>query len=439
MQKYILGERKRIMRKTKKILAAALACIMAFSVSACSGGTSGGEASSAADSSADTGEASSAAEGEAASTASDDGPIVIGFLGWSSGADAMYGLVPQHLLETYFKKVNAEGGWLGREIDFRTYDISGLDGDFSEAVNAANKLIQSGAVAILGPSNSTQGAAVAELCNRAGVLHIPSSASQLATVDDEGNVRPYTYRSGPVNTDQVDTMAAYTYYELDNPKVAILYETTQIDTVDMANAYKNTFTELGGEIVGEATYQINDVEFRAQLTSLAQSDPDYIFMPVMGYKEAGYAANQLAELGLSDIKLIGNYVYDTEDLLSLAGPALEGCIFATDGDLDDPRFDEIKAEYAEYQEATGMALHMPGLKAYNEAKILEYAVLTSKSVNPDDMRKALDETEGFEMITGPNRGYDPETHNLLGLEFTIKTVKDGQFESLGKYSMPTEK
>ena len=53
--------------------------------------------------------------------------------------------------------------------------------------------------------------------------------------------------------------------------------------------------------------------------------------------------------------------------------------------------------------------------------------------------KDLDETEGFEMITGPNRGYDPETHNLLGLEFTIKTVKDGQFESLGKYSMPTEK
>lgn len=425
------------MRKTKKILAVALACMMAFSVTACSEST-GGESSSSADTSAEAGDSSEAAGEEAADTSSDEGPIVVGFLGWSSGVDAMYGLVPQHLLENYFKKVNAEGGWLGREIDFRTYDISGLDGDFSEAVNAANKLIQSGAVAILGPSNSTQGAAVAELCNRAGVLHIPSSASQLATVDDEGNVRPYTYRSGPVNTDQVSTMAAYTYYELDNPKVAILYETTQIDTVDMANAFKETFTELGGEIVGEATYQINDVEFRAQLTSLAQEDPDYIFMPVMGYKEAGLTANQMAELGLSDIKLLGNYVYDTEDLLSLAGPALEGCIFATDGDLDDPRFNEIKAEYEEYHQATGMALHMPGLKAFNEAKILEYAVLTSGSVNPDDMRKALDETEGFEMITGPNKGYDPETHNLLGLEFTIKTVKDGKFESLGKYAKPVE-
>lgn len=415
-----------------------MACSMALGLAACSGSSGSSTTTTAA--AADTQAADTQEEAAASNIAeADDGPIVIGFLGWSSGADAMYGLVPQHLHETFFKKVNAEGGWLGRQIDLRTYDISGLDGDFSEAVNAANKLIQSGAVAILGPSNSTQGAAVAELCNRAGVLHIPSSASQLVTVDDNGDVRPYTYRSGPVNTDQVSTMADYTYYELGNPKVAVLYETTQVDTVDMANAFKNTYTELGGEIVAEATYQINDVEFRAQLTSLSQSDPDYIFLPVMGYKEAGYVAQQLAELGLDDIKLIGDYVYDTEDLLALAGNELEGCIFATDGDIDDPRFDELREEYEEYRQATGMSLHMPGLKAFNEAKILEYAVLTSGSTNPDDMRKALDESEGFEMITGSNKGYDPETHNLRGLEFSIKIVKDGKFELLGQYAAQGKK
>lgn len=430
------------MRKMKKVLSAALACVLALGLTACSGGSGGGSttAGSAAPASSEAGSSAEKPADSAATTAAkaenNDGPIIVGFLGWSSGADAMYGLVPQHLLETYFKKVNAAGGWLGREIDFRTYDISGLDGDFSEAVNAANKLIQSGAVAILGPSNSTQGAAVAELCNRAGVLHIPSSASQLVTVDDTGNVRPFTYRSGPVNTDQVATMASYTYSELNNPKVAVLYETTQVDTVDMAKAFKDTYTGLGGEIVAEATYQINDVEFRAQLTSLAQSNPSYLFMPVMGYKEAGYVAKQLSELGLGDIKLIGNYVYDTEDLLTLAGPELEGCIFATDGDLSDPRFDEIKEEYKDYQAATGMSLHMPGLKAFNEAKILEYAILTSGSTNPDEMRKALDETAGFDMITSPNKGYDNSTHNLQGLEFTIKEVKNGQFETLGKYAMP---
>ena len=59
-----------------------------------------------------------------------------------------------------------------------------------------------------------------------------------------------------------------------------------------------------------------------------------------------------------------------------------------------------------------MSLHMPGLKDFNEAKILEYAVLTSGSTNPDEMRKALDESDGFEMITGPNKGYDPATQDV---------------------------
>lgn len=422
------------MKKMKKLISVVLSCAVAMSLAACSGNIQESSTTTV-NTQSEKKEETTSESGSSAAVSKDEGPIIVGFLGWSSGADAMYGLVPQHLLETYFKKVNANGGWLGREIDFRTYDISGLDGDFSEAVNAANKLIQSGAVAILGPSNSTQGAAVAELCNRAGVLHIPSSASQLATVDDSGKVRPYTFRSGPVNTDQVSTMADYTYNELGNPKVAILYETTQIDTVDMANAFKETYTSLGGEIVAEATYQINDVEFRAQLTSLAQAEPSYIFMPVMGYKEAGYAAKQLSELGLSHIKLIGNYVYDTEDLLNLAGAELEGCYFATDGNIDEPRFDEIREEYEEYRQATGMSLHMPGLKAFNEAKILEYAILTSGSTNPDEMRKALEETTGFEMITGPNQGYDLETHNLRGLEFTMKTVKNGKFETLGKHAM----
>ena len=148
------------MKKMKKALSVVLAGALALGLMACSGNSGSAtpapseEKTSAQQNDVQT---ESQKESSVADKKSEEGPIIVGFLGWSSGADAMYGLVPQHLLETYFKKVNAEGGWLGREIDFRTYDISGLDGDFSEAVNAANKLIQSGAVAILGPSNSTQG------------------------------------------------------------------------------------------------------------------------------------------------------------------------------------------------------------------------------------------------------------------------------------------
>ena len=362
-------------------------------------------------------------------------PIIVGFLGWSSGPDALYGLVPQYLMEDYVEKINAEGGWLGRKIDFRPYDISGTGGDFSEAVNATNKLLQEGAVAILGPSNSAQGTAVAEMCNKAGVLHIPSSAAQLVTVDEGGAARPYTFRSGPMSADLVVTLANYAYHNLDKPKVAILYETTLVDCVAMYNAFNDAYKELGGEVVGVATYQIEDVEFRAQLTSLAQSNPDYIFMPAMAYKEVGNVAKQLSELGYSDrIKILGTNIFDSIELLEIAGKELEGAIFATNGDIEDSRFDEIRENYNAKHSNSGMPIHMPGLISFNSIKILEHAILTSESTDPDVLKDTLQNIEGFEMFTGLNKGYDAATHNLQGLEFTIKKINNSQFESLGIYA-----
>lgn len=362
-------------------------------------------------------------------------PIIVGFLGWSSGPDALYGLVPQYLMEDYVAKVNAEGGWLGRQIDFRPYDISGTGGDFSEAVNATNKLLQEGAVAIMGPSNSAQGTAVAEMCTKAGVLNIPSSAAQLVTMDEGKSVRPYTFRCGPMNDDLVVTLANYAYHELDKPKVAILYETTLVDCVAMYNAFNDAYKELGGEIVGVATYQVEDVEFRAQLTSLAQSNPDYIFMPAMAYKEVGNVAKQLSELGYGGkIKLLGTATYDATELLEIAGKEMEGTIFATNGDVDSSRFDEIREEYNANHGNSGMSIHMSGLISFNAMKVLEHAVLTSGSTDPEVLKETLENTEGFEMFTGPTTGYDASTHNLQGLEFTIKKFNNGGVKSLGVYA-----
>jgi len=424
----------------KRLLSLLVAGGMALSLAACGGGASSAPATTAAKE-AKAEETKAAEEAKAEETKEEkaqensDEPIIVGFMGWSSGPDAMYGLVPQYLLEYYFKNVNANGGWLGRQIDFRTYDISGLDGDFSEAVNVANKLIQSGADIILGPSNSTQGQAVAELCNNAGVLHIPSSPAQGVTVADDGSVRDYTYRSGAVLDDLTTALANYMYYEKDAPKIAVLYETTQIDCVDMYENFEKVYKELGGEITGVSTYQINDIEFRAQITSLANDKPDYIYMPAMGYKELGFAAMQIEELGY-DIKLIGTNAMDNQDIVDQAGSSLEGSMFLTEGDVNDEKFADIRDYYNEYYGYTGMSLHIDGLVSLNEAKIAECAVTTAGSTDADAMRKALDECTDLDLITTHIDGFDPDTHNLKGIQFLVKEYQDGTFVSCGNYSVP---
>lgn len=418
----------------KRLLSLFAAGGMVLSLVAC-GGSDTAPATTAAVQTQEAAPESKKDEAPAENPGDSNDPIIIGFMGWSSGPDAMYGLVPQYLLEYYFKNVNANGGWLGRQIDFRTYDISGLDGDFSEAVNVANKLIQSGADIILGPSNSTQGQAVAEICNNAGVLHIPSSPAQGVTVADDGNVRSYTYRSGAVLDDITTALANYMYYEKGAPKIAILYETTQIDCVDMYANLEKVYKELGGEITGVSTYQINDIEFRAQITSLASGEPDYIYMPAMGYKELGFAAMQIKELGY-DIKLIGTNAMDNQDIVDQAGAALEGSMFLTEGDINDERFADIRNYYDEYYGYTGMSLHIDGLVSLNEAKIAEYAVTTAGSTDVEAMKKALDECTSLDLITTHIDGFDPDTHNLKGIQFLVKEYKDGAFADCGKYSIP---
>lgn len=422
------------MKKGRKILAAVLACAVAMGASGCFGGAAQNTQASAAESA----DKKTSAETEAAETTADGEPIVIGFMGWSSGPDSIYGLVPQYLLTDYFKQVNADGGWLGRPIDFRAYDVSGLDGDFSEAVNVANKLLQSGVDIIIGPSNSTQSTAVAEICNREGVLHIPSGSAQLVTVDESGSTRPWTFRSGPEASDLLVNLANYTYHELNNPKVAVLYETTQIECVNMKDTFVETISSLGGTVVGEATYQINDQEFRAQLRNLAEKDPDYIFLPAMGYKEIGYVGNQLKELGYADdIKVIAIQIAYNSDLLTLAGDALEGMIFTTPADLDSPRFADISKTYYDNYGNTGMALHADGLVSFNEAKLAEYAVKTAGSTDPEAMRKALEDADEIELITCAIKGYD-EKHNVKGFSYNIMTVEEGKFVNLGEYATPQQ-
>lgn len=409
------------MKTGKKLTALILALVMAVTVCACG----------------QTAEPKPSGNGGGVSSG-EEGDIVIGFLGWSSGVDALYGLVPQYLMQTYFDEVNAAGGILGRQVKFIPYDVSGVGADFSEAVNCANKLIEQGAVAILGPSNSAQGVSVAEICNNAGIVHIPSSSAQLVTVDDTGTTRPYTFRCAPEASESVKTLANYAFYELDKPRIAILYETTLVDCVAMYEAFESEYKALGGTISDVATYQTNDSEFRAQITKLAQSDPDFILMPAMAYKEIGNMAKQLNELGYGDeIKVLTTQVADSEELAEIAGTELEGALYVTSGDVNDPAFDSIKEKFNQNWGSTGYSVHMAGLNSFNAAYLIKRAIEDAGSAEPDAICKALEAMGETEVATGTVSGFD-EMHNMKGIQFYIKGFQGGSRVDVAAYSAPAK-
>ena len=113
-------------------------------------------------------------------------PIRIGFEGWSSGADAYMGQVAEAILQDYIDDVNANGGWLGRPVELVAYDISK---DFSESINATNRLInQDKVVAIIGPDGSPFAIPLGDIVAEAKVPLLPYGSNSLVTVNEDGSV-----------------------------------------------------------------------------------------------------------------------------------------------------------------------------------------------------------------------------------------------------------
>lgn len=362
-------------------------------------------------------------------------PIKVGFEGWCAGADAYFGVVAQTVLEDYIAQVNEKGGWLGRPVELIGYDYSK---DFSECVNVTNKLIsQDKVVAIIGPDGDPFAIPTAPLAENAKIPMIAHGiTTPQATLKEDGvTVTPYMFRTSPLGTEGAKALAKYIYDELGARRVATLTEKTNIQCVALTDVFREYFTSLGGEIVREEGYEVLATEFRAQLTNIAQADPEFIFMPAAAHKEVGNTAKQLSELGYGDkIKLLG---YDAcmmfPELLENAGKELEGAYLFSGADMSDPRFDAIKADYKEKHADLNMELHVWALYALDAIKVLENAILTTESTDGEKLREAIENTKGLEVTTGTFTN-DSATHAPAGQGFNIYTIQNSEFVKMGTYS-----
>lgn len=91
--------------------------------------------------------------------------------------------------------------------------------------------------------------------------------------------------------------------------------------------------------------QQRDVDFRAQLTKIANTDFDALFIPA-NYKEVGLVANQARNMGITQ-QLIGPDAWQVDDLFALAADAMEGGYFVSGTDITS---DALKAFSEKFHE-----------------------------------------------------------------------------------------
>lgn len=349
--------------------------------------------------------------------------VTIGYIGDLSGNGAYVGVPPQLFLEDYVKKLNDNGGLLGKKVELVSYDMAADNA--TESVNITNRFInQDKVIAIIGPSSSSAGVAMAPLCDAGKVPFIATSATNpKVTVAEDGTLHDYAFRVCFIDPYQGKAAADYAYKN-GITKVGIVEELGSTYSQGIANYFQDEFKSLGGQVIDRIGVQSADVEFRAQLTTLADEGVEAIYAPFGTYVIPAYLANQAADLGLKFQFMFSDSVYD-DALLSVAGKNLDGAWITNGLYSEDPKYDEFKADFvAKHPE---WVANMYVMYAYDAIELLVYACKQANSTNSVEITKALSAASDVKLYTDEHFTVDPATHNPLNKMVAIIGIKDGAF------------
>ncbi|HZK00694.1 MAG TPA: ABC transporter substrate-binding protein [Tissierellaceae bacterium] len=337
-----------------------------------------------------------------------------------SGNVASYGTDLSDGVEMALEEINAAGGLLGKQIEVIKMDNTS---DSAEAANISTRLItRENVVTILGPATSGNTKGAIPPANQNGIPLVSASATaDDVTVDSNGNVREYIFKTCFSDSYQGITMANFAFDDLGKTNAAILFENTSDYSIGITENFKELFTDLGASIVSEEAYQSKETDFRAVLTNIKAANPDVLLVPGY-YEEVGLIIRQARELGI-DVPVLGGDGYDSPNIVELAGEeALNDVYYSNHYSPMDTSPEVVafrEAFTAKFNKEAG-AFHAMG---YDLGYFFADAVERAGEATPDKIRDAMASTVDFKGITG-TLSID-EFHNPVKA-VTILELVDGE-------------
>jgi branched-chain amino acid transport system substrate-binding protein len=320
---------------------------------------------------------------------SDD--IVVGHFASMTGANATFGQSTDNGIKLAIEERNAAGGVKGKKIRLVTIDDAGKA---SEASIAVTRLINDeGAKAILGEVASGLSLVGGPIAQEAGVPMISPSSTN-PEVTKAGDM---VFRVCFLDTFQGYVTAKFALENLKATKAAILYDQAEPYSTGLANDFKKTFLEKGGQIVLEQAYTGGNLEVSAQLQSIKSSGAEVIFLP--GYYGAvGTIIRQAREAGIQT-PFLGGDGWDSAELAKIAGPAINGNYYANHYSHEEDR-PEVQAFVSKYKEKFGEIPDGLAALGYDAAKVLFEAMDRAATLDGKDLRDQIAATKDFKGVTG---------------------------------------
>lgn len=370
------------MKVSKKILALALSGFMTVPFFAGCSSEDGSSSDNGGTAAADNGGA--AADGETAS----GGTFKIGGIGPLTGDAASYGISVKQGAQVAVDEINAAGG-----VNGMTLELIFEDDECNEekSVSAYNKVMDSGANAILGAVTSGCSIAVSEESVGDGILQITPSGSAIDCTKYDN-----AFRICFTDPLQGKLMAQY-IADAGLTSPAIIYDVASDYSKGIHDAFVEKAGELGLTIAADESFTSGDVDFKTQLTKIKSSGADCLFLPIY-YTEVGYISEQAVAVGVS----LPYYGCDGWDgvIKQLDGNTanIEGAVFLTPFVANSTN-EKIQSFVQKYNDAYGSTPDQFAADAYDGVYVIKAAIEKAGSTDSAALISAMTEIS-IDGVTG---------------------------------------
>ena len=206
--------------------------------------------------------------------AAQSGLIKVGMVTSLTGNYAPLGTNDKLAVQQIVDGVNAKNGINGRKIDLEIVD----DGsDPNQSVIQFNKVIGDGAVAVLGPPQSTADLAIKPVANDKKMPTISLGAADEQVVP----VTPYLWMTAPLSS-QVARVCVDFIKSQGKTKLAMLYDTKNAYAVAGHDSTKKILDQAGIQLVEDETFETSQTNFAPQFAKIADTKPEFLLVWATG-------------------------------------------------------------------------------------------------------------------------------------------------------------
>lgn len=336
--------------------------------------------------------------------------VQIGVMLPLTGDAAIYGESMGTALELAREQINAEGGILGKKIEFVIEDSAC---DAKKGVDAINSLVHlKGMKLVIAAECSGPALSAAPVAEEAKVFYLVASASN-PKIKNAGD---YVFRISPSDNQQGKDLAELLYAQGYRNVAAIFMNNAYGEGI--AKVFMQEFGALGGAIVEQQQFGQNDNDFRTQLLKIKEANPDAVFL--VAYPQSHQLIiKQMGELGLQK-QVFATDTFKDQSILNGLGDKAEGVIFSMFAESKSSEFQKFREDY---KQKYGKEYGPFGDYAYDSLYVLKAGIEQANSFDPEILKESFYSLE-YKGVTGLTKF---DEFGEVDKPFGIMTVKNGEF------------